>query len=65
VPLLRYIISLTLASLLALPVAAEVPSVKTDIQPVGSLVAQVIREFWTPSVLLDTGADPQSLQMHP
>lgn len=62
---MRYIIPLSLASLLALPAQAEVPRVVTDILPVGSLVAQVMGDLGTPLVLLDRGGDPHAFQLRP
>jgi zinc transport system substrate-binding protein len=62
---MRYIISFTLASLLSCPASAEVPRVMTDIPPVGSLVAQVMGDLGTPTVLLDKGASAHAFQLRP
>lgn len=78
---MRYIISQTLASLLALPAAsllalptasllafpaaAEVPRVVTDIPPVGALVAQVMGDLGAPAVLLGQDGDPHAFQLRP
>lgn len=62
---MRYIISVALASLLPLPVAAGVPRVVTDLAPVGSLVAQVMGDLGAPVVLLDRGADAHAFQLRP
>ncbi len=62
---MRYIISFTLASLLSLPASAEVPRVMADIPPVGSLVAQVMGDLGTPTVLLDKGASAHAFQLRP
>jgi len=62
---MRYIISLTMASLLALPATAEVPRVVTDIPPVQSLVAQVMGDLGTPALLLDRGGDAHAFQLRP
>ena len=51
--------------LLAFPALAEVPSVVTDIPPVGSLVAQVLGDLGQPVVLLDKGADEHELALKP
>lgn len=44
---------------------AEVPKVVTDITPVQSLVAQVMGDLGTPSLLMDPGANAHSYQMKP
>lgn len=64
---MRYIISLSVASLLAQPATAiaEVPRVMTDIAPVGALVAQVMGDLGAPVVLLDQGGDPHAFQLRP
>lgn len=62
---MRYIISLAIASTLALPAAAEVPVVVTDIQPVHSLVSMVMGDLGTPELLLPKGGDEHSYQMKP
>ncbi|MGL6211026.1 MAG: metal ABC transporter solute-binding protein, Zn/Mn family, partial [Paracoccaceae bacterium] len=51
--------------LMALPAAAEVPLVVTDIPPVHSLVAQVMGDLGAPEVLVDQGADAHSFQLRP
>ena len=62
---MRYIISLGFASALALPAAAEVPVVVTDIHPVQSLVAMVMGDLAAPDLLLPKGGDEHSYQMKP
>ncbi len=64
---MRYIISLSVASLLAQPATAiaEVPRVMTDIAPIGALVAQVMGDLGAPVVLLDQGGDPHAFQLRP
>ncbi len=62
---MRYIISLAFASTLALPAAAEVPVVVTDIHPVHSLVSMVMGSLGTPELLLAKGGDEHSYQMKP
>lgn len=63
---MRYIISISLASLLTFTVAqADVPRVVTDLPPIGSLVAQVMGDLGTPVVLLDAGADAHAFQLRP
>ena len=61
---MRYIISLALATL---PTAAlaEVPNVVTDIPPVHALVAQVMGDLGTPTLLLEKGADEHDFQLRP
>lgn len=53
------------ASLLALPVFADVPRVITDIPPVQALVAQVMGDLGTPALLLEKGADEHDFQLRP
>lgn len=62
---MRYTISLTMASLAATTVFAEVPRVVTDISPVHSLVAQVMGDLGAPDLLLEPGADEHSFQLRP
>lgn len=62
---MRYIIPVVFASALALPAAAEVPVVVTDIHPVQSLVAMVMGDLGTPELLLPKGGDEHSYQMKP
>lgn len=50
---------------LALPAQAQVPSVVTDIPPVGSLVAQVMGDLGAPVVLLDKGGDEHEMALKP
>lgn len=59
--------SLTLACLplSALPCAAEVPQVVTDIPPIYALVAQVMGDVGTPDLLLEKGADEHDFQLRP
>lgn len=61
---MRYIISFLLASV-ALPVAAEVPRVVTDIPPVQALVAEVMGDLGTPVLLLEKGADEHDFALRP
>ena len=49
----------------ALPAAAQVPQVITDIPPINALVAQVIGDLGTPTMLLQRGADEHDLQLRP
>lgn len=51
--------------LLTSPVAAQAPSVLTDIPAVHSLVSQVMQGVASPQILLDQGSDPHSFQMRP
>lgn len=62
---MRYIISLTLATLLAQPALAEVPKVVTDFAPIQSLTAMVMGELGEPLVLLPAGGDPHDFQLRP
>ncbi len=61
---MRYIISSILASL-PLAALAEVPQVITDIPPVHALVAQVMGDLGTPTLLLAKGADEHDFQLRP
>jgi zinc transport system substrate-binding protein len=61
---MRYIISLLLAST-ALPALAEVPQVVADIPPVHALVAQVMGDLGSPTLLLDRGASEHEFQLRP
>ncbi|MEO6300183.1 MAG: zinc ABC transporter substrate-binding protein [Paracoccaceae bacterium] len=54
-----------LLAALALPAAAQVPLVVTDIPPVNALVAQVMGDLGTPTLLLERGADEHDLQLRP
>lgn len=59
-------ISFALPALLAaLPAAAEVPRVVTDLPAVHSLAAQVMGDLGTPEILLTQGADAHHYQMKP
>lgn len=49
----------------AMPAAAEVPAVVTDTPVVHSLVAAVMGDLGTPSVLLERGADAHDFQLRP
>lgn len=60
--MLKYILAL---SLLVSPVAAQTPSVLTDIPAVHSLVSQVMQGVGDPTILLNKGSDPHSFQMRP
>ncbi len=71
---MRYIISLALTSLtlaavlaavLAAPARAEAPRVVTDIPPVHALVAQVMGDLGTPTLLLTKGASEHDFQLRP
>ncbi len=62
---MRYTITLALASLLPLPVLAEVPHVVTDIPPVHALVAQVMGDLGQPVLLLSKGADEHDFALRP
>lgn len=64
--MMRYTISLSLATLIATGAAlADVPRVATDIPPVHSLVAQVMGDLGAPVLLLDRGADAHDFQLRP
>ena len=54
-----------LLTAIALPAAAQVPQVVTDIPPVNALVAQVMGSLGTPTQLLERGADEHDLQLRP
>jgi zinc transport system substrate-binding protein len=66
---MRYTISFTLATVFAAltfgPAQAEVPSVVTDMPPIGSLVALVMGDLGTPLVLLEPGSSPHSFSLRP
>lgn len=62
---ISFAIATTFAALTLSPAAAEVPSVVTDLPPIGSLVAQVMGDLGTPTVLLEPGASPHSFSMRP
>ncbi len=64
---MRYTISLASAILAVAGASAraEVPSVVTDIPPVGALVAKVMGDLGAPDVLLTGGADPHDFQLRP
>jgi zinc transport system substrate-binding protein len=49
----------------AMPAAAEVPRVVTDIPPVQALVAQVMGDLGTPVLLLEKGADEHDFALRP
>lgn len=53
------------ACLIALPAAADVPRVMTDISPIHSLTAQVMGDLGQPDVLLPPGADPHDFALRP
>ncbi len=53
------------AALFAIPAAARVPVVVTDIPPVHSLVARVMGDLGQPVLLLGAGADAHDYQMRP
>jgi zinc transport system substrate-binding protein len=61
---MRYIISFLLTSV-ALPVAADVPRVVTDLPPVHSIATQVMAGVAEPVLLLDRGANAHSFQLRP
>lgn len=52
-------------ALFALPAAAKVPTVVTDIPAVGALVQQVMGDLGRPTVLMDQGGDPHHYQLRP
>ncbi|RED12986.1 zinc ABC transporter substrate-binding protein [Pontivivens insulae] len=58
----RYLPVMTLT---ALPAAADVPNVVTDILPVHSLVSQVMEGVGAPAVLVDGEASPHSFSLRP
>ncbi|AWB47234.1 zinc ABC transporter substrate-binding protein [Gemmobacter aquarius] len=71
---MRYIISLARTSLVATGLhfglglaaaQAQVPDVVTDIPPVHSLVAQVMGDLGTPTLLLTKGASEHDFQLRP
>ena len=65
---MRYTISFSCATLLALSAAsarADVPNVVTDFGPIQSLVQQVMGDLGTPVMLLPPGGDPHEFQMKP
>lgn len=62
---MRYTITLVLATLLPLPLWAEVPHVVTDIPPVHALVAQVMGDLGQPVLLLTKGADEHDFALRP
>ena len=61
---MRFSLILVLATA-ALPAAAQVPLVLTDIPPVNALVAQVMGSLGTPVQLLERGADEHDLHLRP
>lgn len=61
---MRYIISFLLTSI-ALPAAADVPRVVTDLPAVHSIAAQVMAGVGEPVLLLDRGANAHSFQLRP
>ena len=69
--MMRYTISILAASLFAGsmmsagPLRAEVPVVVADIQPVHSLVAQVMGDLGQPLLLLERGANEHDVQLRP
>lgn len=62
---MRYTITLSLATLLPLPLWADVPRVVTDIPPVHALVAQVMGDLGQPVLLLAKGADEHDFALKP
>ncbi len=52
-------------ALTALPAAAQVPGVVTDIPVVGALVQQGMGDLGSPSVLIEAGGDPHHYQLRP
>lgn len=67
---MRYIISLLLTSVSALPLSAlpslaEVPKVVTDIAPIHALTAQVMGDLGSPELLLAQGANAHDVQLRP
>jgi zinc transport system substrate-binding protein len=61
---MRAALTLCLATLPTLA-HAEVPQVVTDIPPVHALVAQVMGDLGTPTLLLEKGADEHDFQLRP
>ncbi len=61
----RATIPTTAFVLLALPASAEAPAIVTDTPVVHSLVAQVIGDLGSPTLLLDQGADAHDFQLRP
>ena len=60
---MRYIITALLASTTA--AFADVPTVITDIPPIHALVAQVMGDLGTPTLLLAKGADEHDFALRP
>lgn len=64
--LIRLVLAGILAGVFLVKTAtAEVPSVAVDILPVQSLVAQVMGELGTPSLIMQPGASPHSYALRP
>ncbi len=63
--MLLFLRSCLILLLLAVPVRADVPKVATDIAPVHSLVAMVMRGLGTPDLIVDAGAGPHGGSMRP
>lgn len=62
---MRKLLTAVSTAMLPMAAAAEVPSVVTDIPVVQSLVAQVMGDLGTPTVILPTGSDPHDFQLRP
>ncbi|MFD1882827.1 zinc ABC transporter substrate-binding protein [Paracoccus pacificus] len=63
--MLRRLALLLFVQLCALPALAEAPKVVTDIPATESLVAQIMGETGSPSVLMGAGTDPHHYQLKP
>jgi len=62
---MRYIISFLLTSAAMSPVLADAPRVVVDIPPIHALVAQVMGDLGTPTLLLTRGANEHDFQLRP
>lgn len=63
--MIRNLTPLTAFMLCGTSALAQVPSVATDIAPIQSLVAQVMGDLGTPTVLMEKGASPHSYALRP
>lgn len=63
--MIRSALGLALASIVALPVAAQAPRVAVDIAPVHSLVAQVMEGVAVPDLIVAPGSSPHVYSMRP
>lgn len=62
---MKKLVLLICMSLLAAKAQADTPSVATDIAPVHSLTAQVMRGLGSPDLIVRAGASPHGYAMHP